>query len=294
MIEITSLILLLRPDFSVRFGFGLSDSVAAYTFWLVTDGALEYVLLTEDDVFRQSLELTSADDGLTGLQRSVLWGRPDVKAAFDLPAKLPEFFRWFYTHGVTEHALWQWLTPAERVRALGQPKPWAEQMAARAAAYAETLRTTPPVQQCPWGVNLVGYAFGQLGIGEDVRMAARALLSAGVPITILNFPPGAGIGQNDTSMADHVTRDGPFAFNLFCLTALENGRFYAERGRKQFAARYNIGYWPWELSQWPAQWEELVNLVDEVWVSTQHTLDALAPVIEAMAHPVPVRLNTCC
>jgi hypothetical protein len=285
-----TLILELRADLRLGLAFDQPDRLAAFTAWCVTSGALEYGLLTEDEAFRQHLALASTCDGITSLQHWVLRGRPDVVAAFALPQQLQQFLQWFYTHGVNEHKLWQWLTPVERVHALGQPSPWADRAAVQAADYAQTLVPTPSVQQRPWGVNLVGYAFGQLGIGEDARMAAQALLAAGVPMTMLNFPPGADIGQNDTSMADHVTRDGPFALNLFCLTALENGRFYAERGRKQFAGRYNIGYWPWELSQWPAQWEALVNLVDEVWVSTQHTLDALAPVVAAMAHPVPVRL----
>lgn len=287
---VCSLILELRSDLRDKFGFGLSAHQEAFTAWLVTSGALEYVALTEDAAFRQGLVLTLNVGELTSLQRWVWLGRPDVRAAFNLPTQLPEFLQWFYTHGVTEHALWQWLTPAERARALSQPAPWAEQMAVLAAAYADTLRPAPTVQQRPWGVNLVGYAFGQLGIGEDVRMAARALLAADVPINMLNFPPGADIGQNDKSMAAHVSDEGLFAFNVFCLTALENGRVYAERGRKQFAGRYNIGYWPWELSQWPAQWRMLMDLVDEVWVSTQHTLDALAPVVAAMPQPVPVRL----
>ncbi len=289
-VHVCSLILELRSDLRDKFGFALAERQDDFLAWLVTSGVHEYALLAQDECFRKSLTVVSDASGLTLLQKLILHGRPDVQAAFPLPDHLLGFLQWFYSHGVTEHALWQWLTPAERARALSQPAPWAEQMAVLAAAYADTLRPAPPVQQRPWGVNLVGYAFGQLGIGEDVRMAARALLAADVPITMLNFPPGADIGQNDQSMAAHVAEDGPFAFNVFCLTALENGRFYAERGRGQFAGHYNIGYWPWELSQWPAQWHMLMDLVDEVWVSTQHTLDALAPVVAAMAQPVPVRL----
>ena len=54
-------------------------------------------------------------------------------------------------------------------------------------------------------------------------------------------------------MAAYVSEYGPYAVNLFCMTALEMGRFYAERGSQQFNNRYNIGYWPWELAHWPAE-----------------------------------------
>ena len=36
-------------------------------------------------------------------------------------------------------------------------------------------------QKRPFGVNLIGYAQGQLGIGEDMRCTAAALDSAGIP-----------------------------------------------------------------------------------------------------------------
>lgn len=57
--------------------------------------------------------------------------------------------------------------------------------------------------------------------------------------------------------------------------------------------RYNIGYWPWELSRWPKDWEMLLNLVDEVWVSTQHTYDALLPVCDKplLLMPMAVELG---
>jgi glycosyltransferase involved in cell wall biosynthesis len=260
VVDTLALILELRPDLCRRFGFDRPERRQAFLAWLVTTGVREYAALVRDAGLRQMLAEPSEVAGLTNLQSLVLQGRPDVQAAFPLPEQLAGFLQWFFSYGVTEHILWPWLLPPEPL----------------------------PTVHRAFGVNLVGYAFGQLGIGEDARMAAHALLAAGVPMTMLNFEPGADIGQNDSSMAQHVSLDGPYAINLFCLTALETGRYYVERGRSQFEGRYNIGYWPWELSRWPAQWQDLINLVDEVWVSTQHTHDALAPVIAAMARPVPL------
>jgi len=42
---------------------------------------------------------------------------------------------------------------------------------------------------------------------------------------MLDFPPGADIPQNDRSMQAHVRASGPYAFNIFCMTALENDRY---------------------------------------------------------------------
>ncbi len=135
------------------------------------------------------------------------------------------------------------------------------------------------------GVNLIGYAFGELGIGEDVRMAAHALHAAGVPFTIIDFPPGGNIRQQDRSVEHWVSNEPRYAINVVCLTALEHLRLYLERGAALFSGRYTIGYWPWELHDWPTDWKHCFNLVDEVWASSRHIQQAAQRVSN-----VPVRL----
>jgi glycosyltransferase involved in cell wall biosynthesis len=136
----------------------------------------------------------------------------------------------------------------------------------------------------PFGVNLIGYVQGQLGIGEDLRCTTSALAAAGVPTALLNFPPGQEIPQNDHSLTDQIQSQGPYAFNLFCLTAEEIARYLMERSEIQLQERYNIGYSPWELSRWPGPWLPLLGLVDELWASSQHTADAMQQGLETPHH----------
>ena len=108
-----------------------------------------------------------------------------------------------------------------------------------------------------FGVNLIGFAFGELGIGEDLRMAAQACDAAGVPFKVLNIDPGKHLRQADRLLAPHCTDDVAelsYAINLFCLTAADTQRVYAERGAALFDGRHNIGWWPWELPVWPQRW----------------------------------------
>lgn len=129
----------------------------------------------------------------------------------------------------------------------------------------------------PFGVNLIGFAFGELGIGEDVRMAAEACEAAGIPFTVVNIMPGDKLRQADQALAAHVaktlteTDEAPYAFNLFCLTAFDTARVYLERGGKLFQGRYNIGWWPWELPVWPSNWAFSFDLVEEIWAATSFT-----------------------
>lgn len=122
-------------------------------------------------------------------------------------------------------------------------------------------------------------------------MAARALEIADVPFSVVNFEPGADIPQSDRSMESRLREDAPYAVNVFCMTAIEHGRFYAERGRSLIDGRYNIGYWPWELGLWPDEWKELTRLVDEVWVSSTHTFGALASELSVPVLLMPMAVD---
>lgn len=273
---LVSLIERLRPDLCKLFSRNGKLDYKSFCAWLVTSGLREYHALLEDEEFLKYLDAVAPHSGLTNLQALVYAARPDVQAAYPLHAGVEQITGWFERHGIEEHGLWLLLSAAEQSRLLAT-EPWRSRYGnlqqPKVANFSDR----------PFGVNLIGYVYGQLGIGEDLRMAARALLAAGVPFTLIDFPPGNEIPQNDHSMAAYVSAEGPYAFNVFCLTALEHARFYAERGKSQLEGRYNIGYWPWELSRWPDVWKDLTRLVDEVWVSTRHTYDALAPV-----SPVPV------
>ncbi|WP_170835872.1 glycosyltransferase family 4 protein [Salinicola sp. MIT1003] len=136
----------------------------------------------------------------------------------------------------------------------------------------------------PFGLNLIGYARGQFGIGEDVRMAARACEAVGIPFSIYNVEPGREVSQNDNSAEAHVSDQLPYAINLFCTTGIETARLAALEGRKLFGGRYNIGYWPWELPRWPQEWQHAYALVDEIWASSRFAYQAFAG-----SSPVPVR-----
>lgn len=280
MIDLPILILLLRPDLRRSYSVDSPRERARFVAWLISTGSREYCAVSDDPYFVGLLASVGYGPGrkLSLLQHLVRSARPDVRATFRLPSQHELFLEWFYTHGVEELPLWRFLSAAERDRVMNAPEPWGSRLNSPLVRKLPPAPRLVPLARRKFGVNLVGYAFGQLGIGEDARMATRALLAAEVPVTLLNYPPGADIPQNDRSMAAHVKKRGDYAFNIFCLTAEENGRFYAERGRTQFQDRYNIGYWPWELGKWPENWKMMLHLVDEVWVSTQHTYDALKPV----------------
>lgn len=139
----------------------------------------------------------------------------------------------------------------------------------------------------PFGVNLYGFAFGELGIGEDVRMAVQACEAVGIPYRVVNVDPGQQLRQADRILASKVVRasdEEPYAFNVFCMPGFDMvGRVVMREGPKLLEGHYNIGWWPWELPVWPQRWRAAFDLVAEVWASTTYTQ---ATYLAATAKPV--------
>lgn len=286
--EVETLILALRPDLRQIFEVETPRGNLRYLGWQLLHGVREYRALREDMGFRA--HLAEIDPGL-GVPRIVagLWAlRTDLQTAFPLPARREALEDWFLGQEVHRLGLLPLLGPAllGRAQALDPVRTgrWLEE-AALALLEEDDLKQ----HERPWGVNLIGYAHGQLGIGEDVRMAARALHAAGVPFTVLNFQPGADVGQNDHSIDAWVGTEAPYAINLFCLTAEQHGRFLAERGLALRRGRHNIGFWPWELGRWPEAWSPVVAWVDEIWSASRHTAEAVAALSAVQDRRVPVR-----
>ena len=234
--------------------------------WYLLHGRNELGLSDEplpDWQIRFLLSGSTTMPGLNRIQALLYKARPDVAQVFPLHAGHKAYIAWFRSCIMVEAGM----------------------MDAFRISQLPIHKLIEPQATLPFGVNVIGYAYGELGIGEDARMAAHSLLAAGVPMTMINFSPGRNISQTDISMADHVGEVATYSINIFCVSALEHGRYFAECGSVFIEGRYNIGYWPWELSQWPSQWLHLFALVDEVWVSSQHTFDAISTI-----SPVPVRI----
>lgn len=134
----------------------------------------------------------------------------------------------------------------------------------------------------PFGLNVLGNLASEKGLGEAVRCLVRAARAAGVPVALHDLPdPGAGNAVPDL-------RPGaggfPYAVNLFSVNpdALPWLCHNLDL-RAATAGRYTIGYWFWELPEFPAAWADRFAVVDEVWVGSSYTQDAVA-----RASPVPV------
>jgi glycosyltransferase involved in cell wall biosynthesis len=126
------------------------------------------------------------------------------------------------------------------------------------------------------GVNFLGYARGEFGIGQNVRSYARALESIHHPFSIFNFDVGRASRQQDHSMDRFVSDRLDYACNVFFINADQLPIARHVLGRNAFAGRHNVGFWVWELERFPRDWRAAFRLVDEIWCPTEFVRAAIA------------------
>jgi glycosyltransferase involved in cell wall biosynthesis len=126
------------------------------------------------------------------------------------------------------------------------------------------------------GINLIGYARYEMGIGESCRLAAGALQSSNIPFGILNYSGGNISRNEDLSWESKEISSPIYPVNLFHINADQMPLAYETLGSRWFSDRYNIGYWHWELPDFPDEYIEGFRHLDEVWVPTTFVQNSIA------------------
>ncbi|MFQ5450726.1 MAG: glycosyltransferase family 1 protein [Nitrospinaceae bacterium] len=117
----------------------------------------------------------------------------------------------------------------------------------------------------PKGVNLIGYPCAEIGEGEFLRQAAQSFSSREIPFGIYDHGARASLGRGNQQFARHIRPDNRYSTNLFHVKPDQLESTILSLGPSFIEHRYNIGYWVWELSEFPDAWKNPLNFLDEVW-----------------------------
>mgnify|MGYP001548913895 CR=1 FL=1 len=230
--------------------------------WIITGGIKDLNIITEEVSIISSLNRKIKGTSFSNFQACIWNSRPDLQASFGL-INSPFFLPWLQEHGEKEYGL--------------------NTLGANHQLHLE-YKPSKIFSERQFGVNLFGYASEMLGIGEDVRTTQAALEKHGIPTAIIDIPTKHTSKLLRKKSKHESEALAPYAFNLFCLTAEEHARIVIELGHNVLNERYNIGYWPWELSRWPDSWKPLISMVDEIWASSTHIEEVLKKVIDHDVH----------
>lgn len=133
------------------------------------------------------------------------------------------------------------------------------------------------------GINLIGFIRAEIGLGESARLAARAIQTTDVPFGILDFPLNVASRMDDTTWAHKETQHPSYNTNILHMNGDSLLHAQMHFGQELFQGRYNIGFWHWELPDFPDENLPGFDLVNEVWVPTSFVHESVSK-----KSPVPV------
>ncbi len=219
-------------------------------------------------------EEVAPGSGITNLWHEVYRTRPDLQRAF------PSIF------GADRVGFQAWIRAGRTVQIMPAAlDPDASEPSTSSASVGRHDHHRPSRD----GVNLVGHARSEKGVGEALRASARSLSAAGIPYRIVDIVDTSSVNL-DTSLDAHARDDRSYSVNLIHLNADAFGPFAAKHAPAFFEGHYNIGYWMWELPEFPETLLNRFGYLDEVWVGSTYCLDTIARVSPVPVVKIPVSL----
>lgn len=134
------------------------------------------------------------------------------------------------------------------------------------------------------GIMLVGYAKAEMGVGQGVRMHARALEASNVDFRIFNVTAADVYRQHESAYAQKFSNSNPYGGAIFHINA-DQVPFLDQQVPEHIFQGKNIAYWAWELSRFPAAWQMSFDLFDEIWVPSSFVQQSVS---SASTKPVVV------
>jgi tetratricopeptide (TPR) repeat protein len=141
----------------------------------------------------------------------------------------------------------------------------------------------------PFGVNVLGYIHSEKGVGEAVRAEIRNLQAAEIPFVVNDFSDVYG-SSNMEGKEFRTSSENPYEINLIHVNADQLPVVFTQK-RGYFSKRYNIGFWNWELSTFPAEWHDRFRYLNEVWAPSNFVKDAVSAVAPIPVSCVPISIN---
>lgn len=144
----------------------------------------------------------------------------------------------------------------------------------------------------PMGVNLLGSIRAETGLGQSCRLVAEELLHTGLPMTIYNYIQAGTMRQTNTEYDEYVSEACKYAVNLIHINPHELGLALLHLERKIWDYRYNIGFWLWELEEFPEEWVPCIQCMDEIWTPSEFISCAIRKKTSKPVYTIPYCVTT--
>ncbi len=139
------------------------------------------------------------------------------------------------------------------------------------------LPPSSPIEPLEPGVAVIGPALKASGLGQAMRLSVDVLTRCEViEPTVHNFDLDNPAPVGFASQVDFKPYAASRAINLIHLNAESIPLAFAFEPQAMFADSYNIGYFFWELNMIPKCHYLALELLDEIWVSSEYNREIYA------------------
>jgi glycosyltransferase involved in cell wall biosynthesis len=120
----------------------------------------------------------------------------------------------------------------------------------------------------------------------------RAADAARIPAALVPLKLNCRNNLGDTTCQSRLQEDNPHGVNVIHLDPPASRDIDHHHGEAFRAAKYNVGYFAWELPEFPDAWLDCFDYFDEIWCPSEFTRAAIGlksplPVL-AMPHAISV------
>ena len=141
------------------------------------------------------------------------------------------------------------------------------------------------------GINLIGFAKGDFGIAEHLRLVTNSISTTKIKICVNNALESGDHTLTNEELSPYITVENPYRINLFCY----NSNFILHymnsyNGKIAKLKHYNIGYGYWELSVYPSEWEAQNEFLNEIWAPSRFIKEVVekSTNLPVVYMPIPV------
>ena len=148
------------------------------------------------------------------------------------------------------------------------------------------------LQQIEIPVRILGF-FGQtFGLAEAARRTYASLEKTGLLVKATQIPySGKHHGSDNTVKADKKIPTNPDEIRIFHFNGDHFDKLISDWGESVLECRYRIGFWHWELPEFPDDYLSWFDMVDEIWVPSRFVFDAIAPKSPKPVQIIPLALD---
>jgi glycosyltransferase involved in cell wall biosynthesis len=127
-------------------------------------------------------------------------------------------------------------------------------------------------------VLFIGYAEGNLGLGQVFRNSLQAAHSVGMSFGVYPFRVGIETRSLGPFMPDRYDKTHPYDVNVIVVAADQMPNVLRSIDGRLLNNSYNVLQTFWELPKAPKAWRGVLGSIDEIWAPNKFVADAFRPV----------------